>query len=460
MSFKHRPLDAVLAFYPWGEGELAHSEGPDKWQIEALAILQRSIAAGEPVHRLGVRSGHGVGKTAWIAWIIHWFVSTHPHPQVVVTANTKAQLESKTWRELAKWQSLAINGSWFEWSATRYKLKGEEETWYASAIPWSKHRSEAFAGTHEKHVLIIFDEASGIDPIIWEVVEGALTTPGAIFVAFGNPSQVSGKFADIWSRLKHRWHTLTVDSREAKMVNKELVQQWIDDYGEDSDFVRVRVKGLPPSQGMKSLIGRDAVTAAMERELDIRDVNPQAPLLMGVDVARDGGDDCAIIRRKGPVVADEILVFQERDLMRTASLVAHQINTYRPDVVFIDAVGMGAGVLDRLIQLGYDNVVGVHAGEKADDHHIYFNRRIEMWHRMAEWVAYAVMPHNDRLRDELTAPEFSYDRRERMVLESKEMMERRGIASPDIADALALTFAHRVPMKMGDEAVDTEPEVV
>ena len=459
MSFRDSPLDAVYAWYSWGEGLLKDSEGPDQWQERVLARLQKRLRQGPHVIRIAVRSGHGAGKTSLMAWIIHWFISTHPNPQIVVTANTKIQLSTKTWRELAKWKELAINGDWFSWSATSYKLKGSN-TWYASAIPWSAHNPQAFAGTHEKHVLVLFDEASEIAPEIWETVEGALTTRGSIMMAFGNPSAVTGKFADIWGKLKRLWDKFQVDIRYAKMANQELVQEWVDTYGEDSDFVRVRVKGLPPKQGAKSLIGRADAVAAAEREIAVKDVNPSAPLIMGVDVARDGGDDCVIILRKGPKVHADIKVFKERDLMKTAGIVAQAINTNRPDVVFIDSVGMGAGVLDRLIQLGHDIVVGVNSGEKADKSEVYFNRRIEMWHRMAIWIKGADIPYDDRLIDELTAPEFHYDARELLRLEKKEDMERRGLASPDVADSLALTFAYAVPVKLSDESVDTEPDYV
>lgn len=466
MSFRLRPLDAAIAWWDWGQGELYESDGPDEWQQMALSMLQNALMAGEETIRLGVRSGHGVGKTALIAILIHWFASTRPNPQIVVTANTKTQLETKTWRELAKWQQMAINGGWFEWTATRYRMKGQEQTWYASAIPWSKQRPQAFAGTHEKHVLVIFDEASEIAPEIWEVVEGALTTPGSMMVAFGNPSQISGKFADIWGKFRHRWLRMRVDSRKAKMANQKLINEWIEDYGEDSDFVRVRVKGLPPRQGAKSLISRLHVDQAMERDMPLRDVNPAAPLILTADIARDGSDDCAILKRKGPKVYPDIMVFKERDLMRTAGIIAGEINRWNPDVVFIDAVGMGAGVVDRLIQLGHDNVVGVMSGQKADDPSVYFNRRIEMWHRMGLWMPSADLPgpkdskYAERLRDELTAPEFHYDAKELMRLETKDDMARRGVSSPDVADALALSFAYAVPVKQSDESAVTEPEVV
>jgi len=460
MSFSHRPLDAVTAWYHWGEGDLEGFDGPDKWQQRVLARIQRRLQQGVSPIRIGARAGHGVGKSAMIAWLIHWFASTRPNPQIVVTANTKNQLDTKTWRELARWKPRVINGDWFEWSATRYKLKGCEDTWYASAIPWSKHNPQAFAGTHERHVMVILDEASEIAPEIWETIEGALTTQGAIMVACGNASSTSGKFADIWGRLKKYWDTFQIDGREAMMTDKNLIDQWAETYGEDSDFFRVRVKGMPPKQGAKSLISREKALEAQARDIKDSHVNPSAPLIMGVDIARQGGCDNVILLRKGPKVSKDMRIFQERDLMKTAGIIAHQINTYRPDVCFIDAVGMGAGVLDRLIQMGHDCVVGVHAGDSPDEKEVFFNRRIEMWYRMAEWIPTADLPQNDRLIDELTAPEFYFDAKSKMRLESKDEMERRGVPSPDIADALALTFAYAVPVRQQDDHALVEPEVV
>ena len=145
---------------------------PDEWQADAL-----NVVAGN--QRLAVASGHGIGKTCFIAWLIHWYMATRPDPQIVVTANTKNQLDSKTWRELAKWNKLALNGAWFEHSATKFSLKDSPDTWFTAAIPWTEHNSEAFAGTHEEHVLVLFDEASNIPKTIWDVVEGAMTTKGA-----------------------------------------------------------------------------------------------------------------------------------------------------------------------------------------------------------------------------------------------------------------------------------------
>ncbi len=266
-EFVYDPLGYV--YFNWG-WDFEAGEGPDKWQADVLNDIgeaMRLAAAGQYGEaeekmasvRIAVASGHGIGKSALISWILKWFAATRPHPQIVVTANTKNQLETKTWRELAKWNKKARDGHLFKWTATRFSREGHHETWFAAAIPWSKEKSEAFAGTHEAHVLFLFDEASIIDDIIWEVAEGAMTTPGTLWVAFGNPTQNTGRFRECFGKFRHRWITRQIDSRSAKMVNQAQVQQWIEDYGEDSDFVRVRVKGWFPRASVAQFIPSDVV---------------------------------------------------------------------------------------------------------------------------------------------------------------------------------------------------------
>ena len=439
-GFYSYPLAFVYYTFPWGSGPLAGEDGPDTWQREILELLGAGVLSVDEALRIAVASGHGPGKTALIAWIILWFMSTRPHPQIVVTANTKTQLETKTWRELAKWHKLAINGHWFEWTVTKFYFKAHPETWFAAAIPWSKERAEAFAGTHEKFVLVIYDEASIIDDIIWDTTEGSLTQIGAIWLAFGNPTRNTGSFRECFGRFKHRWITRQIDSRTAKMTNKAQLQQWVDDYGEDSDFVRVRVKGQFPRASTNQLIPLDLVEAAMGRSVQ-QEIYRHAPLIIGVDVARFGDDQSVILTRQGGVVWP-LLKFRGLDTMALAGRVALHINETNPDAVFVDEIGIGAGVIDRLRQLGHA-VIGVNSGLPALDHGHYINLRAEMWGKMLEWIKAAEVgiPDDNELRDDLIGPEYGFDAKNRIQLEKKNDMKKRGLASPDCADALALTFA-------------------
>jgi len=406
---------------------------PDVWQIEALnAVRDNKRVAGA--------SGHGIGKTAFVAWIIHWFMATRPNPQVVVTANTKNQLDSKTWRELAKWNQKALNGHWFEVKATRMELKDSPETWFASAIPWTEHNSESFAGTHEEHVLVVFDEASAIADVIWDVVEGAMTTPGARWVALGNPTRNTGRFRECWGRFRHRWHTMQVDSRKAKMADQTQIKEWIADYGEDSDFVRVRVKGEFPKSSSAQLIS----TALVEAAVKYKAVGfEKLPLILGVDVARFGDDQTVICARRGRKVYP-LSKFRELDTMQVAGHVAAAIKDLKPSLVNIDIGAMGAGVVDRLREQGFE-VRGVNFGGEPTDKIKFANKRAEMWGQALNWLKEGgELPDDYELRQDLIGPEYSYTSSQQLLLEKKESMKRRGLSSPDCADAFALTFASPV----------------
>jgi len=437
--FVFDPLAFVLWAYPWGSGILRGESGPDTWQSDFLLEYGEQLKSGKPV-RLARASGHGIGKTALISWVVQHFMSTRPNPEIITTANTATQLETKTWRELAKWHGLLINKHWFEWTASKYKCKADPGTWFALAQPWSKERPDAFQGSHEKHILFLYDEASAIDDVIWETTEGAMTTPGAVWIVFGNPTRNTGRFKECWGKFKHRWNNDRIDSRTAKMANKQQITEWIEDYGEDSDFVRVRVKGMFPRASSNQFISEALVTDAQNRE-NIPNLYSHSPVVMGVDVARFGDDQSVILIRQGTFLA-KIYPYREKDTMQLSDLVLQEMKRWKPQTVFVDEIGIGAGVVDRLHQLGYLYVLGINSGLPAKDDDKYFNLRAEMWGKIRDWLPHAVLPKDhDELRMDLIGPEYGFDNRGRIQLERKKDMKTRGLASPDIGDSLALTFA-------------------
>ena len=447
VALRHDPLGFVRFAFPWGQGPLLGEEGPDTWQSEVLRrIGKHSASRPTEAFRFAVASGHGIGKTALTAWIVLWFISTRTTPQIVVTANTKSQLDSKTWRELSKWHKLAVNREWFDWTRTAFYLESEPETWCAHCLAWSKERAEAFAGTHEDNVLVLYDEASAIDDIIWETTEGAMTTPGAYWLAFGNPTRNTGRFKECFGRYKHRWHTMQIDSRTAKRAAKEQLEQWVQDYGEDSDFVRVRVKGQFPRTGSIQFIGNDLVEDARMRQAEQSWV--MAPKVLGVDVARHGDDQSVILMRQGLKVV-EIDRLRVDDTVQLAGHIGQAIEKHKPQSTFIDATGIGWGVVDQLRALGHQ-VVAVQTGEKAVAEQRFLNLRAEIWDRMRMWLKEGGDILDDQeLVDDLTGPEYGFDNRNRIQLEKKQDMKARGLASPDSADALALTFTMPVGRMSG-----------
>jgi hypothetical protein len=436
------PLAFVTLAYPWGVpgGPLADKDGPDVWQVELLEEIREHIVSGSPLSfRSAKASGHGVGKSAFTAWIVHWFASTRPHCAGVVTANTQAQLKSKTWREVSVWHQRLINKHWFDWSATRFAVKASPETWGIDAIPWSEHNPEAFAGLHADDVLVIFDEASAVADTIWETAEGAMTTPGAFWLTFGNPTRNSGRFHRCFHADRRLWKTSAIDARTAKMTNKAELQQWIEAYGEDSDFVRVRVRGLFPKASSDQFISRGLAEEAAHRE-HTPHIGEQR--ILSVDVARFGDNASVATIRQGLKAYPQIK-WRGLDTMQTAARIVEMIRKYTPAATLVDETGLGAGVVDRIRQLGYQ-VIGVNAGDKADDDKTYYNKRVEMWGRVRDWLRTADIPDDPELIDDLAGPLYSFDNRQRLVLEKKEDMARRGLSSPDCGDSLAIGFAYNV----------------
>ncbi|WP_417518743.1 terminase [Marinobacter sp.] len=436
------PLRYVMLAFPWGEPGTPleqFPDGPDAWQRDQLNAIRDHIRSGGEVSlRDATTSGHGIGKSAETAWIILWFCSTRPHCAGRITAGTQAQLMSTTWRELSVWHNRAINKHWFKWTATRFFAVEYPETWGVTAIAWSEHNSDAFAGLHAEHVLVIYDEASTVADIIWEVTEGAMTTPGAFWFVFGNPVRNTGRFRECFRAMRHRWNNRQVDSRTCRMTNKNEIDQWAEDYGEDSDFFRVRVKGQFPRASSSQLMSEEVAENARLRVIPKR-IYERYPVILGVDVARFGDDRSVIIRRQGPKAWTPD-VYRELDTMQLAAKVFEAWQEHRADAVCVDGIGVGAGVVDRLAELGVP-VVDVQSAAKAEDQRKYFNARSELWCRTADWLQDASLPDDKELIYELTAIEYGYNANMQIVVEKTDDLKKRLKVSPDLASALIMTMA-------------------
>ncbi len=414
----------------------------ETWQIAVLQDIAEQVKAKDWDIRIAIGSGHGVGKSALIAWIVHWFNAVFPDPQTVVTANTATQLTSKTWRELGIWNERALNKAWFEHTATRFFLKDAPKTWFASAIPWTKNRSEAFAGTHAEYVLYVFDEASAVEDIIWDVSEGAMTGRHTLWIVCGNLTRATGRFRECFGKFKHRWKGFQVDAREVSFTNKAQIQKWIEDYGEDSDFVRVRVKGQIPREGTFQFISSEDVDNCMSRK---EVASPMLALVMGVDLARSGACQTVFTFRQGRHVEPQVK-FREPDSMQTVSRIVAAIEDRKPDAVFLDGGGLGGPIIDRVKQLvGSEIIFEVNSGTAAMDKTRYFNKRAEMWGDLRAALHDGMeLPLDHELKDDLIGPEYFFSAKQQIQLERKEDMLDRGLASPDCGDSLALTFTHPV----------------
>lgn len=301
---------------------------------------------------------------------------------------------------------------------------------------------------------VIWSGNSAVPDKIWEVAEGGLTDGEPMFFAFGNPTRNSGKFREIFGRLRHRWNAKQIDSRDTKKANKTLIEQWRSDYGEDSDFFRVRVKGDFPRAGSTQFISSEVVAYAKGKERDVP-VSLMDPMVIGVDVARFGDDQSVIFFRRGlDARSIPMLKFRGLDTMQLAARVAEAWERFKADAIFVDETGVGAGVVDRLRYLRLP-VTGVNNGAKPDrtvnagDAAMvgYADKVTEMAGVAREWLKYGIIPDDRELVDGLTNREYGYVIREGkdvMKLEKKDDMKKRGLASPDEADAFYLTFAYPV----------------
>jgi hypothetical protein len=460
------PLNFVMAVYPWGQKgtPLENHKGPRGWQKEVLVEITNTIKDNQgklsldldpEVFKEAVCSGRGIGKSAFFSWFTHYLLSTALGSTVIVTANTEAQLKTRTWAEMGKWLTLSINSHWFERNALSIKpadwfdnllrsdLKIDTGYYYAAAQLWSEENPDAFAGTHNHHgIAVLYDEASGIPHPIWKVTEGFFTEPilHRYWMAFSNGRRNTGKFFECFHKDRNFWRTRNIDSRTVEGTDKAYLQSIVDKYGEDSDEARVEVMGLFPRQGDTQFISREAVQQAQARELF---PDNGAPLIMGVDVARFGDDRSVVRMRRGRDGRTyPKFHYKGLPLNKLGDMVADHIDKYKPDAVAIDGGGVGGGLVDYLRFRGY-KVIEVQFGEKASDADKYVSIRAEIWGNMRAWVDKegCLDPKDQALAEDMTNPEYDFDDKGRYRLESKESMKRRGLNSPDDGDAFALTFA-------------------
>jgi hypothetical protein len=464
----------VRLAFPWKKPgtPLEHFEGPRQWQREVLIELREHIKANNgkidfETLRLAVSSGRGIGKSALVSWLTIWMLTTRIGSTTIVSANSEAQLRSVTWAEITKWLSMSIHSHWFEVSATRVlpakwiaelvekDLKLGTRYWSVEGRLWSAENPDSYAGVHNfAGVMLVFDEASGIDDSIWSVAAGFFTenTPNRFWLCFSNPRRNSGYFYECFNSKRDFWRNKIVDARSVEGTDKAVYQQIIDEYGPDSSAAHVEVYGQFPNASDDQFIGNALVDEAMERPA-ISDQS--APIVVGVDPARFGADATVIAIRQG---RDILSIRRHRgdDTMEVVGRVIDVIEEYKPALVVIDEGGLGAGVVDRLKEQRY-KVRGVNFGNKSSKPLMYGNKRAEMWGAMKEWLKDAHIPKDRYLKSDLIGPMMKPDSKGTIFLESKKDMKSRGLASPDAADAIAVTFAF--PVARREQRVDNQRRV-
>lgn len=470
------PLGFVLFAFDWPvNGE----DGPDAWQRQVLEEIGKEVAQRGftgignvlPI-REAISSGHSIGKSALIAWVCIWLMATRPECRGTITANTNEQLEKKTWSAVREWLAKSRVSHWFEINSKMMFRVGNNPktgkpwraTWFCSPQSCAEENSESFAGQHAKGStsFYLFDEASAIPDAIWEVAEGGLTDEPLI-MAVGNPTRNTGKFHEAaFGRQRGRWNTHVIDAEQCKLANHRLIEEWIQDYGEDSDFVRVRVRGLPPQASELQFIDNLRVWAAQKNAV----VNgSRDPLIVGVDVS-GGGSAWTVARfRRGldartipPIrISGENTVANDRQLVITKLADALQrTGREKVDAMFIDSA-FGAVIVWELRNRGFLNVFEINFGAPSPDEH-QANMRSFMWNKCREWLPRGCIPKDDnRLEADLCGPGYHLNKKNQLVLEPKEAMLKRGLASPDDGDGLVLTFAQPVQVTDDTDAVEYRP---
>ena len=410
---------------------------PQRWQAEALDAVAKH-------DRLAVKSGHGVGKTAFQSWVVLWWLLTHYPCKVAVTANSAHQLSDVLWTEIDRWARGMPEAfkDLLEFKSDKIALKGASDS-FAVARTSRRENPESLAGFHSPWMLFCIEEASGIPNVIFETASGALSTPGAKIIMCGNPTRSDGYFYDAFHGDRDKWHCMTVSCEDGEYVDPRFITDMAEKYGETSNVFRVRCLGEFPTQSDDVLLPLHLVEDAQKRDVQ---AGPTTPVTWGLDVARFGSDRSALAKRQGNVLIEPIKTWSGKDLMELAGIVLaeHDAVPYsmRPQAIYIDAIGLGAGLADRLRELDLP-AVAISVSETASLKDRFNRLRDELFWAAREWFEArdCHIPQDDTLISELTGIRYKYLSSGKLKIESKDEMKKRGQRSPDVADAFVLTFA-------------------
>lgn len=411
---------------------------PDKWQEEFLA----AIARGD--RRISVRSAHGVGKSSAASWAILWHIVCRFPQKTVITAPTSSQLFDALFAELkATIQKMPpVLQGLLVVTSDRISLKAAPDESFISARTARAETPEALQGVHSQFVMLVADEASGVPEPVFEAAVGSMSGHNAVTLLLGNPTRTSGFFYRTHNSDRAQWTTFHVSAFDSKLVSKDFIEQVKQSYGEESNAYRVRVLGEFPRADDDTLIPLELVEDAIHRDVL---GSPTASIVWGLDVARFGDDSSALCKRKNNIVTEPIRRWKKLDLMQLTGAVKAEYDAAgnaRPEEILVDSIGLGAGVVDRLRELNLP-ARGINVSESPALGQTYANLRSELWHKAKQWLSQrdCKLPKDETLIAELVSPRYFFRSSGKVAIESKDDMKRRGLPSPDGADAFILTFA-------------------
>lgn len=409
---------------------------PEVWQEDVLRAIVTE-------NRISIRSGHGVGKSCLASWIIFWYLATRTPAKILATAPTSHQLYDILWSELSIWKRKAEYkfGELFDIPKASIHLVGAEKENFGSARTARKDQPEALQGAHSENMMFIIDESSGIPSIIFETAEGSLSTLGAKVIMFSNPTRTSGYFYDSFHKNRAQWWTKKVSCFESTKVSPSYITEMAATYGIESNVYRVRVLGEFPNSS------DDAVISLKDLEDSVgRGIEGFGPIVWGIDIARYGSNRSALSKRQGPKLLEKTKWWAAKDLMQTSGIIFKEWEETpiekRPERIIIDVVGLGAGVADRLKELGLP-IVGLNVCEAPSESLKYARLRDELWFAAREFFENKTSDifDDDALISELSGPTYKILSSGKIQVESKDEMKDRGLNSPDLGDSFVMTFA-------------------
>jgi phage terminase large subunit len=413
------------------------------WQQDEILTAVENAVAGTGSKRISIKSGRGIGKSCVLSWIILWYLFTHKDAQVPCTAPTTDQMHDVLWKELSKWlQKMPVNiQSKFEWTNTHIRMTDSPNTWFARARTAKKESPEAFAGVHGDYVLLVADEASGIPDEIFATSEGFLTDKNVLVLLISNPTRLQGYFYDTFYEDSRNWKNMTFSAEDSPIVENDFVNRIAEKNGTDSDEYRIQVQGEFPKQDMMDEGGY--VPLIVEDDLHYTsNAEFVGPVVLGIDPAGEGDDKTVWVLRdqfKTKIVAEESRSTDKSIAQKTLTLMT-QYNVLGENVI-IDNFGVGANVSKELaLSNSRVNSWGVNVGETAYEFATYINLRAEAYFRVKKWLREKGELVNHPGWKELLDIRFRRELSGHIKIMSKRDMSKRGVSSPNYADALMMTF--------------------
>ena len=412
---------------------------PTKQQIDLIRD------AWSPHCRVAISSCTGAGKTTALAWLTYLFLLTQDDCRILVTSPSFQQLTRVYHAEMLKWRGKMDTkiASMFEITRERVTMTSDKKVQVANLVTASADNKESLQGGHAGNYVILADEASGIEEATFDVLLRTLSTgTGGRFVLTSNPTRSVGRFYDIFHKDLPGWNKHFFEAFDCPHIAPGFAQEMADTYGIDSDHYRIGVLGQFPRTTNSQFISSEIVEAAMKEHL-VRSAYLNFPVIIGADIARFGDDSTVFIARQGPKILD-ILEIKGQDTMEVSAALMQYWNDFGASVVFVDAIGIGAGVFDRCKQLKMPvrEVMGSHKSTKPME---YFNMRSQLWGEMRHWLNNgADILYMDELRNQLVGMTYGYTAKMQIALTTKKDIKKMGLKSPDLADALALTFSDNI----------------